>query len=192
MKLAVALALVLTCPVTALAADDALARLDAKAEACISTSAAEVAKAEPNLSAATDFLVNDLCARDIETAAKYRLSRKVLDLLIKQQKSTMAMIPPTTVAAVAAPAKPTAGAASPVPVVDDKAAKAAEAKQTKLAGLEAARINAETGELEGLPAPYSMITDLANLVLGMRAPAPTADIKAFAARAVLSARQATR
>jgi hypothetical protein len=184
MRLFAALAIAIAFPAAAAAADDAQGRLDSKARDCVAASAPEVARVESNLSAAVDFLVNDLCARDIEVAGKYRLNRKVLDLLIMQQKPAKAVIP---AAATMPPSKPADGPVK-VPAADDKAQKA----QAKTAALEAARISPETGEIEGLPAPYSMITDIANLVLGVRAPAAPADIRAFAARAVLAARQATR
>lgn len=188
MKFAAAFAIALFCPALALAADeDVQARLDGQAQACIASNAAEVVRAEPNLSSAVEFLTNDLCARNIEVAEKYRLNRKVLDILIRQQKSTMAMVPAVSAAAAAAPAKPDGA--------DNVAAKTAQktaAKEAKLAGLEAARISPETGELEGLPSPYSMITDLANLVLGARTPQASAKLKAFAAHAVLEAREAKR
>lgn len=189
MKFAVALVLALAAPALAAAADeDVQARLDSQAQACIASNAAEVVKAEANLSSAVDFLTSDLCALPIQVAEKYRLNRKVLDILIRQQKSTMAMIPAAAPAA-AAPAKPADGAA---PAAAEKAQKAAAAKEAKLAGLEAARIDPESGELVGLPSPYSMISDLANLVLGARTTPPSARLKAFAAHAVLSAREATR
>lgn len=187
MRFVVVLALAIACPVLAVAAEeDVQARLDSQAQACIASNAAEVVKAEPNLSSAVDFLTNDLCALPIQVAEKYRLNRKVLDILIRQQKSTMAMIP-TAAPTAAAPPKPADSAAAPAA---DKAQKAAAAKEAKLAGLEAARIDPESGELVGLPSPYSMISDLANLVLGARTTPPSAKLKAFAAHAVLAAREA--
>lgn len=194
MKFVAALALGLAVPALAFAADeDVQARLDGQAQACIASNSAEVVKAEPNLSSAVEFLTNDLCALPIQVAEKYRLNRRVLDVLIRQQKSTMSMIPTAAVTAAApAAAAPTStadGAASPAA---DKAQKSAAAKEAKLAGLEATRIDPETGELVGLPSPYSMISDLANLVLGARTTPPSAKLKAFAAHAVLAAREATR
>jgi hypothetical protein len=187
MKFVVAISLILALPAMAVAADeDVQARLDSQAQSCIASNAIEVVRAEPNLSSAVEFLTNDLCARAIEVAEKYRLNRKVLDILIRQQKATMAMMPSPPPQAVA----PTPMAGGSAPVATDRMQKAAAAKEAKLAGLEAARISPETGELEGLPSPYSMITDLANLVLNARAPPASAKLKAFAAHAVLAAREA--
>ncbi|HEY1414946.1 MAG TPA: hypothetical protein VGF42_03580 [Caulobacteraceae bacterium] len=192
MKFIAILALALVFPALGLAADDeAQSRLDAQAQSCVTSNVAEVVRAEPNLSSAVDFLTNDLCAHAIEVAEKYRLNRKVLDILIRQQKTTMA----TMAAAIPPPQSPLptkAADGSPVaPQAADKAQKAT-AKDAKLAALDAARINPETGELEGLPAPYSMMTDLANLVLGARASQASAKLKAFAAHAVLAARESMR
>lgn len=185
MRFAVALSIALALPFAAAAADDVQGRLDGKARDCVAANAAEVARTESNLSAAVDFLVNDLCARDIEVAGKYRLNRKVLDLLILQQQPAKAVFPAAAIAQT--PAKPTDGPVKS-PAVDERTQKA----QAKAAALELARISPDTGEIEGLPAPYSMITEVANLVLGVRAPTPPSEIRAFAARAVLTARQATR
>ena len=206
MKLLAALALAIAGP--ALAADDAQQRLDARAEACITAGAPAVVRIEPNLSAAVDFLTNDLCAREIEVAQRYRSNRALLDVMIETQKSTVETARTSAKEAAEAPAtaqRPTVASVGrptdpPAPVVTNPMGemnnKNLTTQEDKLAKLEAGRVDPETGEFIGVPKDsnngLAMVqTFLAPFTSTRLSQAPAA-VRAFAARAVLAAREATR
>ncbi|HEY1879595.1 MAG TPA: hypothetical protein VGG68_06665 [Caulobacteraceae bacterium] len=205
MKFLVALALAIAGP--ALAADDVQQNLDAKAEACITAGAPEVARIEPNLSSAVDFLTNDLCAREIEVAQKFRTNRSLLDMMIETQRSTVetartsANDAPAMIAAQrptdasVRPVRPVAPSMPPNPMGDFNK-KTLATQEEKLAKVEAARVDPQTGELVGVPKDasggWAMVqTFLAPFTSSRLTQAPAA-LRAFAARAILGARETTR
>jgi hypothetical protein len=206
MKIVAVDALVIAGP--AFAADDAQQRLDTRAEACVTAGAPAVVRIEPNLSAAVDFLTSDLCAREIEVAQKYRSNRGLLDMMIETQRSTVETARTSVKDAVDVPASIAArrpvGSVGPVrptspltPVManpmGDFNKKNLTTQEDKLAKLEAGRVDPETGEFVGVPKDsnngLAMVqTFLAPLTSTRLSQAPAA-FRAFAARAVLAARE---
>ncbi len=190
----------------AFAADDVQQRLDAKSEACITAGAPAVVRIEPNLSSAVDFLTSDLCAREIEVAQKYRSNRGLLDMMIETQRSTVETARKASEEGPAEPAlsnrvvpatAPGRGAAPmAVPPMGDFNKKNLTTQEDKLAKLEAGRVDPETGEFVGVPKDsnngLAMVqTFLAPFTSTRLSQAPAA-VRAFAARVVLAAREATR
>jgi hypothetical protein len=194
---------------SALAADDAQQRLDARAEACITAGAPAVIRIEPNLSAAVDFLTSDLCAREIEIAQKYRSNRGLLDVMIETQRSTVetartsvkeavdvqasiaAQRPPVVPVGPVRPTTPASVIANPM---GDFNKKNLATQEDKLSKLEAGRVDPETGEFIGVPKDSNnglalVQTFLAPLTSTRLSQAPAA-FRAFAAHAVLAAREA--
>ncbi|HEY2176948.1 MAG TPA: hypothetical protein VGH15_00070 [Caulobacteraceae bacterium] len=189
-----ALCAALTLAAGGAAAQEAQTRLAAKAEACIAGHAAEVARAEPNLAAAVDVLVGDLCAPEIELVQRYEASSRMLGLLRSQQQTSVQR----TTAPPPVPAEPPGvqvvqpQGAAPSPAVAAMAAmreRERQSQEAKLAELQQARVSPETGEIEGLPPSQAGMFSVVSLALDQLRPNRSpARYRAAAARAVLSAR----
>jgi hypothetical protein len=157
----------------ALAADDpAQMRLTARALACITGAAADIERAEPNLAAAVDVLVSDLCAEEIGVSERYRANSRILGLLKAQAKPGVSLASPSATPPSAAQLKKN------------------EAQDEKLRALDAVRVNPDSGEIEGLPKQQEVLGDIWGLVRGIFPGPVPAQYRAAAARALLAARQA--
>jgi hypothetical protein len=155
--------LLATIAAAAAMADPAIARINARAEACITANAADVERAEPNLSSAVDFLLNDLCALPVAVNQRYRQSVELLGVY----RGSPQMFAPDEDA-------------------DPKlAAKLNATAKKQMDAYAHATISEETGEII-LPAGTQ---NLAMLTV-MAQTQPTPELRAFAAKALLDARHA--
>ena len=191
--------LMLASPVLAEIADAGRAQVDARVNACIAAHAGEVERAEPSLAAAVDFLVNDLCATEVDIAVKYSTNES----LLSQQIKTMNLSLDAQEAQAAPPALPiqpgtggaTRGAIAPKPGTTSPAvtgfdhSKFIADQRKKLQDLEKAWVDPETGDIQGpFQNPYQATNDLMSMMFG-RTTTP-ARFRASAAHAVLAAREA--
>jgi len=150
-------------PALAASADSAAETLKLRALACYRDHAAEVARADANLSDAATFLVSDLCAAQTAAYRKY-----LVNAPLAAQFQAVGVI----------------GGAPPGP--------AAGPMRTQVDPETAARwksvtVDPETGELRGSPDDLVALNELANAT--MRGPIPP-ELTAFAAETLLAARNA--
>jgi hypothetical protein len=150
-------------PASADSAEPAADTLKLRALACYRDRAAEVARADANLSDAVTFLVSDLCAAQTTAYRKY-----LINAPLAAQFQAVGVIG-------GAPAGPAAGPMHTQ--VDPKTA----------ARWKSVTIDPDTGELRGPPEDLAALNELANATI--RGPIPP-ELTAFAAQALLAARQA--
>jgi len=155
--------------VAALAADPAYGRVVERAKACISANAADVERLEPSLTAASDFIVGDVCAVPVAVQARYEASHKWL----------------SSMQGLAFDGWDDEGA-----VADKKTAKAMKsmiAKQREV--YTAATIREDTGDLV-MPPGANNTTSFVIGVAGTARDAASPELRAFAAKTLLDARKA--
>jgi hypothetical protein len=78
MRIIIAAAIAAVCVVGVARADPAGDALSAKAEACIKSAAPEVSRMSADPTAAVGFLVNDLCAVEVQRAESYASNSRML------------------------------------------------------------------------------------------------------------------
>ena len=165
----VATALALVAGSASAADDSALARLTARAEACIRANAPDVERLETSLLSATDFLAGNLCAVEVGARENYARNSAMLASMRSMQNSGWDDDEDASASPVAAKAR-------------QKAADKMKALYAKM------QIDPETGEVKA-PAGSSLLMGF-TITSGNRLVEVPADLRALAARATLDARRA--
>ena len=159
----------------ALSADAAATRLTAAMETCLKSNASSVDQAEPSLFDGANFLIMELCAREVATRQSYLNNTKLLDELRQSANAP----------------------------VDDRFSRTAEdklqlekARADTIAAYAVAFVDPITGELVTPQKPPRSFTSLDPAMTQIftrtmdQAGIAPADVRAFAARALLDARMA--
>lgn len=158
---------------TPVVANESFARVHAVAEACITQNAAKVESSDASLTDAVQFLVADLCVREIASVVSYKANFDLLNVL--KRSSTRYQYDPSSSR------------------LENARAREAFAKRRK--AIEEAYVDPTTGEIKideaAAAAPFQEGGLHEVVVTASRTEiSPPNDIRALAARAILNARAA--